>query len=81
MHNQTESKQVELANRRQDTDEESNHHMMSQIDNEDDPDDVDEQIDSSQVVLGFKNLQEKSFGQKSLKGFGHSPRQQVIKPI
>lgn len=55
--------------------------MMIKIDNEDEPNDVDEQIDSSQVVIGFKNLQEKSFGQKSLKGFGHSPRQQLMKPI
>ena len=30
--------------------------MMEHIDREDDPDDVDEQIDSSQVNLGFKNL-------------------------
>lgn len=36
--------------------------MMIKIDNEDEPNDVDEQIDSSQVVIGFKNLQEKSFG-------------------
>jgi hypothetical protein len=36
--------------------------MMVQIDNEDDPNDVDEQIDSSQVKFGFKSLQEKSFG-------------------